>query len=142
MPKRIDIDRRSLLAAVATGVPMLLAARTSGRLVDGMELVLYPGTDPLNFYGVTDPDQLAWMKPRLTPHPWKCFEQKLSLSGRPLPPRGYIYCTRLGPQDVFGPFARRAKAEGWRYAEMDASHNPHITCPEALRDVLQGMMKA
>jgi membrane-bound lytic murein transglycosylase MltF len=27
MPKRIDIDRRSLLAAVATGVPMLLAAR-------------------------------------------------------------------------------------------------------------------
>jgi hypothetical protein len=71
----------------------------------------------------------------------KCFEQPLSLSGRPLPRRGYIYCKRIPPQDVFGQFAARAKAEGWHYVEMDASHNPHITCPKALRDVLQEMMK-
>ena len=45
------------------------------------------------------------------------------------------------PDDVFRQFADRAKAEGWRYAEMDASHNPHITAPEELRDVLQEMMK-
>ena len=57
--------------------PLMLAARTQGRVVDGIELVLYPGTDPLSFYGVTDPQKIAWMKPKLTPHPWKCFEQKL-----------------------------------------------------------------
>ena len=35
------------------------------------------------FYGVKDPEQIAWMKPKLTPHPWKCFEQKLRLRTKP-----------------------------------------------------------
>jgi pimeloyl-ACP methyl ester carboxylesterase len=89
----------------------------------------------------TPPDYVAWAATRRLPQPIKCFERKLSLSGKPLPPRGYIYCTRIRPDDVFRQFADRAKAEGWRYAEMDASHNPHITAPEALRDVLAEMMK-
>lgn len=89
----------------------------------------------------TPPDYAAWAAPRRMPQPMKCFEQRLTLSGRPLPQRSYIYCKRIPPQDVFGQFAARAKAEGWRYAEMDASHNPHITAPEELRDVLQAMMK-
>lgn len=89
----------------------------------------------------TPPDYAAWAASRRLTQPVKCFEKKLALSGNPPPPRGYIYCTRIAPQDVFAQFAARAKAEGWRYAQMDASHNPHITCPEDLRDVLQGMMK-
>jgi pimeloyl-ACP methyl ester carboxylesterase len=89
----------------------------------------------------TPPDYVAWAATRRLTQPMKCFEQALTLSGRPPPPRGYIYCKRIPPQDIFGPFAARARAEGWRYAEMDASHNPHVTCPEELRDVLQGMMK-
>ena len=59
---------------------VILAAREKARVVDGVELVLYPGEDPMEFFGVTDPGQIAWMKPRLTPHPWKCFEQKLVLN--------------------------------------------------------------
>lgn len=59
--------------------PLMLAARQRARVVNGVELVLFPGEDPLNFFGVTDPAQVAWMKPRLTPHPWKCFEEKLRL---------------------------------------------------------------
>ena len=31
-------------------------------------------------YGVTDPDDMAWMAERLTGHPWKCFEQPLELT--------------------------------------------------------------
>src|SRR5271170_6798023 len=30
---------------------LLLAARSKSRVVDGIELVLFPGTDPMNFYG-------------------------------------------------------------------------------------------
>ncbi len=89
----------------------------------------------------TPADYAAWASSRRMPQPMKCFEQTLTLSGQPLPPRGYIYCTRIAPQDVFRQFADRAKAEGWPYAEMDASHNPHITCPEDLRDVLQELMR-
>jgi pimeloyl-ACP methyl ester carboxylesterase len=89
----------------------------------------------------TPPDYVEWAAPRRLTQPMKCFEQPLRLSGRPLPVAGYIYCKRIAPGDVFRQFAERAKAEGWRYAEMDSSHNPHITCPEDLRDVLQEMMR-
>jgi pimeloyl-ACP methyl ester carboxylesterase len=88
----------------------------------------------------TPPDYVSWAASRRLPQPIKTFEQKLQLSSRALPPRGYIYCLRAPPQDVFGQFASRAKTEGWRYAEMDASHNPHITTPIALHDVLQVMI--
>jgi hypothetical protein len=37
------------------------AARRQARVVDGVELVLYPGNEPLPNYGVTDPDDIAWM---------------------------------------------------------------------------------
>jgi hypothetical protein len=39
---------------------------------------------------------------------------------------------------VFRQFAERAQREpGWRYFEMDASHNPHITVPDELMALLQ-----
>ncbi len=88
----------------------------------------------------TAPDDVAWAMPKRRPQPIKTFETGIRLSSRPLPPRSYIYCTRTGPIDVFGKFAARAKDEGWGYVDMDASHNPHITAPEALREVLQGVM--
>ena len=45
---------------------------------------------------------------------------------------------RISPADVFGQFARRAKSEdGWRYFELDASHAPNVTAPEALMKTLQ-----
>jgi pimeloyl-ACP methyl ester carboxylesterase len=90
----------------------------------------------------TPPDYVAWATPRRLAQPVKCFEQKLRLSSRAMPQRSYIYCRRIAPQDVFAQFATRARAEGWGYAEMDASHNPHITAPLALRDVVQGFIEA
>ena len=52
-------------------------------------------------------------------------------------PRSYIYCTRVPPGDPFAPFAARAQTEpGWRCFELDASHNPHITVPAALAELL------
>jgi hypothetical protein len=116
--------------------PMLLAARTSSRMVDGMELVLYPGTDPLNFYGVTDPDQIAWMKPRLTPHPWKCFEQKLVLANEAALrriPQTHIVCTSTLPgRDV----PALKAASGGRVWDIDTGHDLMITEPEAVAELL------
>ncbi len=79
----------------------------------------------------------AWAAPRRLPQPRKTFEQKLDLHhGEPAMPRHYIYCTRRPPDDRFRPFYERAKREGWGAYEIDASHNPHITAPEALADLL------
>jgi len=86
----------------------------------------------------TPADDVAWAAHRRLPQPIKTFEQKLRLSGEAPPPRAYIYCKRFGPGDVFRPFAERAQREsGWRYFEIDASHNPHITAPDALMGILQ-----
>jgi hypothetical protein len=53
-------------------------------------------------------------------------------------PRAYIYCTRIAPGDVFGPFAERARREpGWQYFELEASHSPNVTAPEALAALLE-----
>jgi pimeloyl-ACP methyl ester carboxylesterase len=81
----------------------------------------------------------AWAAPRRMPQPLKTFETPLRLTSSDQPqPRSYIYCQRSGPGDVFRQFAERAQREsGWRYYEIDASHNPHITAPQALLALLQ-----
>ncbi len=82
---------------------------------------------------------VAWAAGRRLPQPIKTFEQPLRLTSRsPPPPRTYIYCRRARPDDVFRQFAERAQREdGWRTFEMDASHNPHITTPQALLALLE-----
>jgi len=70
--------------------------------------------------------------------PIKCFQTKLKLDAKLTLPRSYIYATRITPADTFARFARRAKTEpGWDYHEIDASHSPHVTAPEALMRLLQ-----
>ncbi len=79
----------------------------------------------------------AWITAHRVPHPRKCFEQRLSLAGAvERLPRTYIYCTRISPADPFRPFAERARREGWTSLDIDASHSPHVTAPEALARIL------
>jgi pimeloyl-ACP methyl ester carboxylesterase len=86
----------------------------------------------------TPPADVEWLTERRVPMPVKCFEMKLALhGGEPTLPRSYIYATRIAPADTFGPFAARARNEaGWRYHEIDASHAPNVTAPEALMALL------
>jgi pimeloyl-ACP methyl ester carboxylesterase len=84
---------------------------------------------------------VAWAAPRRMPQPIGTFETRIRLTNPP-PPRSYIYCKRCGPGDVFRPFAERARAEGWPYFELDASHNPHITAPQELLAVLQEIARS
>jgi pimeloyl-ACP methyl ester carboxylesterase len=85
----------------------------------------------------TSPADAAWVEPRRVPQPLQCFEQKLALKGGPLKlPRTYIYCQRYNPGDRFRQFLERARREGWAAHEMDASHSPHVTAPEALMEIL------
>jgi len=91
----------------------------------------------------TPPDTSAadqqWLSARRVHMPIKCFETALRLQGGALTlPRSYIYATRITPQDTFGQFARQTKNDPiWRYHEIDASHSPNVTAPEALMALLQ-----
>jgi len=86
----------------------------------------------------TSPADVEWLSTRRVDMPVKCFETKLKLQGGPLTlPRSYIYATRITPADTFGPFARHAKNDpAWNYHEIDASHSPNVTAPEALMALL------
>jgi pimeloyl-ACP methyl ester carboxylesterase len=85
----------------------------------------------------TAPEDRAWGEPLRRPQPAKTFEQKLRFQGGPLTlPRHYIYCRRNTPDDRFRQFIERAKRENWGTSEIDSSHNPHITCPDVLAELL------
>lgn len=116
--------------------PYMDAARAGARVVDGVELVLYPGEDPMNYYGVTDPKQLEWMKPKLTPHPWKCFEQKLELHNEAAMrkiPETHIVCTETLPfRDAQ---ALQDSSEG-RLWDVDTGHDLMISEPATVAELL------
>ena len=82
----------------------------------------------------TDAADVAWALARRRMQPIKAFSTPVRLGGAAdAVPRSYIYCTRSAPGDVFRPFAEAARERaGWRYHELDASHNPHITMPQTL----------
>ena len=87
----------------------------------------------------TPPADVEWLSARRVDMPIKCFEAKLSLQGGPLTlSRSYIYAKRITPADTFGPFARETKNDpAWKYYEIDASHSPNVTAPDALMALLQ-----
>jgi pimeloyl-ACP methyl ester carboxylesterase len=117
--------------SVLTLLPPEMAVEMRDRVVDGWRLP--PNPLPAD----TPQEDVAWLVPRRAAQPFATFTQPLAVAPPQPPPRAYIYCTRLGPVDVFGPFAQRARREpGWAYREIDASHSPHITAPAALVGLL------
>ena len=85
----------------------------------------------------TSAEDQAWIATKRLPHPLKCMETRLRLRNGPLTlPRSYIVATRNvhGP---FGQFAALARTTpGWTCDEIDASHSPNVTAPEALMTLI------
>jgi pimeloyl-ACP methyl ester carboxylesterase len=123
-------DGQSLLDLNETARPRMQELAKSG---DGWRVP--PNPTPPD----TPPADVEWLTERRVHMPIKCFEMKLEMRGGALTlPRSYIYATRTTPADTFGPFAVRAKADpAWHYHEIDASHSPNVTAPEALMSLLQ-----
>jgi len=116
--------------------PQMLAARQAARVVDGVELVLFPGTDPLGYYGVKDPAMIEWMRPRLTPHPWKCFEQKLWLKNEAAMrriPQTHIVCTDTLPGRDVETLKRVSEGRFWT---IDTGHDLMLTEPDQVAEMM------
>jgi pimeloyl-ACP methyl ester carboxylesterase len=110
------------------------ASRSRADLVDGW--LVPPNPLPPD----TSAEDVEWALPRRLHQPIKTLEQPLKLTKGPLSlPRHYILCTK---SEAFRRYADKAKAEGWTVYELDASHNPHITVPEALAALLETIVAA
>lgn len=91
-------------------------------------------------FGVTDPDDAAWLVDRLTPHPFATLVTPLRLNqpcGNGLPAH-YITCT----WPVYRPavLAReRAQERGWPVTRLDSGHDAMVSDPELTADLLENL---
>jgi len=91
----------------------------------------------------TSAEDLAWIGPRRVPLAVKSFQQPAKLSGAvDSLPKSYIYCTKARPGDVFRQFRERAQKEGWQVFDIEASHSPNVTAPDALAGILESIAAA
>ena len=107
------------------------------RVVDGVELVLWPDTISPEFFGISDPADVAWPAARLTPHPWKCFTQKLILRDEAAVrriPRTNINCRESLARS--SDEARQRQQDGEHAWEIDTGHDLMITEPAKVADML------
>jgi pimeloyl-ACP methyl ester carboxylesterase len=125
--------------SLLTNTPAVEGARGLGAIVNDTEVVLVPAPGVTEFlYGVTDPEDVAWMDARLTGHPWKCFTTPLDLKNEDALwaiPQFHIVCSSTvatrDPQMIAD-----AKAEG-RFWEVDTGHDLMITEPDFVADTLE-----
>jgi pimeloyl-ACP methyl ester carboxylesterase len=93
---------------------------------------------PVESFGVTRPEDIAFLESRLTPHPLATFSTPLELenpAGNGLEAR-YITCT----EPAYVPAKRsleRAQQKGWPIAELATGHDAMITAPLATADLLE-----
>jgi pimeloyl-ACP methyl ester carboxylesterase len=89
----------------------------------------------LTVLGVTEDADLAWLAPRLTPHPWLTYTEPLRLTGNHRTvPAAFVECTDW--MRVFQPQAERAAARGWPVHELATGHEAMVTAPAELAKLL------
>lgn len=117
--------------------PGLLALAGTTRVVDGVELGLWPDAAAAAIYGLAGSPYETWALERLTPHPWRTVRDPLALADPAAVaalPRTVINCpTSLAAR----PAAIRSRwTTADRVESIDAGHDLMLTAPEAVADML------
>jgi pimeloyl-ACP methyl ester carboxylesterase len=116
--------------------PFVDAQRPRMFTIDGVELIMAPSAALARFLGITDPDDVAWVVERLTPHPWRTTTQPLRLTKEAALwkiPQTHIVCTASLPiRDV----ERIEKVADGRLWDIDTGHDLMLTEPRKTADLL------
>ncbi len=86
-------------------------------------------------FGVTNPDDIKWMNPRLSPMPLHTHDQPLRITNpkaRKIP-KAYICCTEFGNIQ----FKAQESSADWDYHELMKGHDVMITAPKELVQLLE-----
>lgn len=134
------VDGESLLAHAGANIAPLEQTK---RAVNGVELVGFPEQMPPQFFGITDPADVAFTAARLRGHPWACYTQPLRLANEAAMraiPESHIICTSTTPGRAMDLLRERAAGRVW---DIDTGHDLMITEPEwtaaRLEDVAASM---
>jgi pimeloyl-ACP methyl ester carboxylesterase len=111
-------------------------ARVRKAIQDGESFLPPPATPEAieQRWGISKPADQEWVLTRLTPQPVAAFGQPLPVR-RPEAksiPRSFILSSESG----FGPVAELARKSGWGIFQMETGHDPMITRPRELADIL------
>jgi pimeloyl-ACP methyl ester carboxylesterase len=92
---------------------------------------------PAQHFGLSDPNDIAWVGSKLVNQPFRTFTQPLTLSGPPPKvPHTYIACT----QPAMGPFTPIANAlrsnPAWKVVELKTGHDAMVSDPRGLANLL------
>jgi pimeloyl-ACP methyl ester carboxylesterase len=88
-------------------------------------------------FGLADPEDIAWVDRRLTPHPLRTYAEPFPLRaplGAGLPVT-YISCTDPAYPAVHSAHAI-ARREGWAFRELPTGHDAMISAPAATAELL------
>jgi pimeloyl-ACP methyl ester carboxylesterase len=103
--------------------------------VDGWRVPPMPEQPPpLGLFGVTDPDDVAWLRSMLSDQPVRCLLEPVWL-GDPAArtiPRTHIHCVGSRPAGI----TRRPVPAGERVRELPTGHDCMITMPVELAELL------
>ncbi|MFD4668520.1 alpha/beta fold hydrolase [Lentzea sp. NPDC058450] len=103
--------------------------------VDGWRVPPMPEQPPpLGLFGVTDPEDVAWLRSMLSDHPARCLQEPVRLddpTARAIP-RTHIHCVGERPAGI----TRRPVPAGERVHELPTGHDCMITMPAELTALL------
>jgi pimeloyl-ACP methyl ester carboxylesterase len=124
--------------SLADVAPAAMAfARSSSRIVDGVELVMWPDDQMVAAMGVSDPADQATLREKMLPHPWKAFEERLRFVNGDAAlgiPRTNINCSSHLINMTAEDLARQTA--GHRNFEIDTGHDLMMTEPRKVADML------
>ena len=116
-------DRDWLEELIATSEPNWLLAVPSEVLEDD-----HP-------FGITDIEDVRWMKSKLTPQPIRPWTDALHLSRPIASTRSYVYCDWRN--NGYAATAARVRSDPtWQYRELQTGHDAMITAPRELAELL------
>ncbi len=88
-------------------------------------------------WGIHDAADLAWVGSKVTPQPAAAFDQPLHLADADAVPKVFVGSSESG----FDSVAERARQAGWTVFHIDSGHDPMITHPQELSEILLGISK-
>ena len=88
--------------------------------------------------GITAADDLAWLKRRLVPHPFKSWSDPVRRFGNGYErlPKSFIRSTLPAGRPTSLSAERARRSPDWSYREIEAGHDAMISAPEALAAML------
>ena len=108
------------------------------QIVNGVELLVFPSPELVAFYGITDPEEIAWALERMTPHPWNASQQRLNITDEAAlgsVPRYHVVASQTVAMHAHDSLPGTERTPG-HFFELEGPHALMSVVPEQLTRTL------